>query len=256
MDGTDRGRTGGREPTLIVSVQRALRLLEAVGGQDRGATAKQLARQAGLPLGTTYHLLRTLTHEGYLQRLEGKFYVGESVDGIGRAGDRQAWQADLRTRIARLGEELGAAVYFAVYRDGEVRVVDVVAGPGRPAVAEWADFRATAHAHAVGLCLLSQLGEQERRDHLARHPPEGLTPATVTDRAAVLRRLAAVGPTRPVLERQEYQPGTVCAAVPITVGAVVATMALSLPLSQSARLPAAAERLRELVGAMTPSFVL
>ncbi len=46
----------GRGPTLIGSVQRALRLLEAVGGFRHGATAKQLARAADLPLGTTYHL--------------------------------------------------------------------------------------------------------------------------------------------------------------------------------------------------------
>ncbi|AUG78637.1 Putative IclR family transcriptional regulator [Kitasatospora sp. MMS16-BH015] len=248
-------RRTGRPPTLIASVQRALRLLEAVGEQQRGATAKQLARTAGLPLGTTYHLLRTLAHEGYLRRLDGKFYFGAAVDAIGRAEDRHAWQDGLRQRMALLGEELGAAVYYAVYQDGEVRVVDVATGPARPAVAEWADFRATAHAHAIGLCLLSQLGEEGRRDHLARHPPQDLTPATLTDRAALLRRLAAVEPTRPVLERQEYQLGTVCAAVPITVGAAVATMALSLPVAEAARLPAAAERLRGLVGAMTPSFV-
>ncbi|WP_441251101.1 IclR family transcriptional regulator [Kitasatospora sp. McL0602] len=249
-------RTPDREPTLITSVQRALRLLEAVGSQQRGATAKQLARTAGLPLGTTYHLLRTLTHEGYLRRLEGKFYFGESVDGISRADDRQAGRADLARRMAQLGEELDAPVYFAVYQDGEVRVVDVASGPGRPPVPEWADFRATAHAHAIGLCLLAQLGEEGRRDHLARHPPEGLTRSTFTDRAVLLRRLASAEPTRPVLEQQEYLLGTVCAAVPITVGSVVATMAVSLPLAQAARLPDVAERLWSRVGAMAPAFVL
>ncbi|WP_197085166.1 IclR family transcriptional regulator domain-containing protein [Saccharothrix sp. ST-888] len=106
------------------------------------------------------------------------------------------------------------------------------------------------------LRLLSQLGEGARRDRLARYPPVGLTPSTVTERSLLLRRLTAVQPTRPVLEHQEYALGVVCAAVPITVGSTVATMALSLPLDQAARLPAAAGRLRSLVGAMSPSFVL
>ncbi|MFJ1707782.1 IclR family transcriptional regulator [Kitasatospora sp. NPDC088346] len=244
-----------RPPTLITSVQRALRLLEEVGGHPDGATAKQLARSAALPLGTTYHLLRTLTHEGYLRRADGRFYLGASVDCISRADVRRAERADLRSRMAQLGEELDAAVYFAVYEEGEVRLVDAADGPGRPAVEEWADFRLTAHAHAAGLCLLAQLGEDERRDHFARHPPAALTPSTLTDEGLLLRRLARVRPTAPVLERQEYALGTVCAAVPITVGSVIATMALSLPLDQAARLPAAAARLRSLVGAMSPSFV-
>ncbi|MET9396223.1 helix-turn-helix domain-containing protein [Kitasatospora sp. NPDC002965] len=245
-----------RQPTLISSVQRALRLLEAVGGFLQGATAKQLARAAGLPLGTTYHLLRTLTHEGYLRRADGRFYYGEAVDGIGRADDRQSERFDLRARMERLRDDLGAAVYFALYRDGEVSVVDVAAGPHQPAVEPWADFRATAHAHAIGQCLLGQLPEEARRDHLARHPPVGLTPSTLAEESTVLRRLAGLRPTMPVIERQEYALGTVCAAVPITVGSVVATMALSLPVAQADRLTAAAGHLRRSVGAMTPSFVL
>ncbi|MFE7528695.1 IclR family transcriptional regulator [Kitasatospora sp. NPDC057542] len=240
-----------RGPTLTGSVQRALRLLEAVGGFRRGATAKQLARAAELPLGTAYHLLRTLAHEGYLRRSEGRFFPGEALDGIARSCDH-----DLRTRMQSLRDELGAAVYFALYRDGEVHVVEVVEDPNRPAVEPWADFRATAHAHAIGQCLLGQLPEEARRDHLARHPPAGLTPSTLTGESAVLRRLATLRPTMPVLERQEYVLGTVCAAVPITIGPVVATMALSLPVEQADRLASAARQLRRGVGAMSPAFIL
>ncbi|MFD5434540.1 IclR family transcriptional regulator [Kitasatospora sp. NPDC127067] len=243
-----------RGPTLIGSVQRALRLLEAVGGFRHGATAKQLARAAGLPLGTAYHLLRTLAHEGYLRRSEGRFFHGEALDGIARPGARPG-DPDLRTRMQLLRDELGAAVYFALYRDGEVHVVEVVEDPSRPAVEPWADFRATAHAHAIGQCLLGQLPEEERRDHLARHPPAGLTPSTLTGESAVLRRLASLRPTMPVLERQEYVLGTVCAAVPITIGPVVATMALSLPVDQADRLGPAARQLRRGVGAMSPAFI-
>ncbi|MFJ9697215.1 IclR family transcriptional regulator [Kitasatospora sp. NPDC101183] len=249
-------RPADRGPTLIGSVQRALRLLEAVGGFRHGATAKQLARTAGLPLGTAYHLLRTLAHEGYLRRVDGRFHYGESVNGIGRADDRQADGLDLRGGMRRLRDELGAAVYFARYQDGEVQLVEIAQDEARPAVPPWADLRATAHAHAIGQCLLGQLPEEERRDHLARHPPVGLTPSTFTRDAAVLRRLAAQRPTMPVLERQEYALGTVCAAVPITIGPVVATMAISLPVEQADRLTTAAGQLRRSVGAMSRTFVL
>lgn len=65
-------------PTLIGSVQRALRLVEAMYAED-GATAKRLARITGIPLPTVYHLLRTLTHEGYVRREGGTFRL---VDGM------------------------------------------------------------------------------------------------------------------------------------------------------------------------------
>uniref|UniRef100_UPI0038CD6E1C helix-turn-helix domain-containing protein n=1 Tax=Saccharopolyspora oryzae TaxID=2997343 RepID=UPI0038CD6E1C len=40
----------GGEPTLITSVQRALRLLEAVSEQPSGTTAKNLSRRTGIAL--------------------------------------------------------------------------------------------------------------------------------------------------------------------------------------------------------------
>src|ERR671928_240548 len=65
----------GARPTLIQSVQRALRLLEIVAEREERARAKEIARSAGLPLATTYHLLRTCAHEGWLQRLDDGSYV-------------------------------------------------------------------------------------------------------------------------------------------------------------------------------------
>ena len=43
------------QPTLIQSVQRALHVMEALAGRHGRATVKQLARDTGLTLPTTYH---------------------------------------------------------------------------------------------------------------------------------------------------------------------------------------------------------
>ncbi|GAA2476330.1 IclR family transcriptional regulator C-terminal domain-containing protein [Streptomyces thermolineatus] len=251
---------GSGGPTLIASVQRALRLLEAVGAQGEGATAKQLARRAGLPLATAYHLLRTLVHEGYLRREGGVYRIGEAVGDLSRASSQQWGRRDLRAALHDLRDDLGAATYFAVYRDGEVDVVDVACGPGTPAVEEWADFRATAHAHALGQCLLAQLGEEARRDHLARHPMTALTPRTVTDRDVLLRRLAANRGAAPVTEVQEYALGAVCAAVPVRVGEGVAAIGLSLPVEEKQRLGEVSGELHRrtgrILGDLTFSFTI
>ncbi|MFF1413166.1 helix-turn-helix domain-containing protein [Streptomyces sp. NPDC058289] len=65
-------------PTLIGSVQRALRLVEAMYAEG-GATAKRLSRLTGIPLPTVYHLLRTLSHEGYVQREGGAFRLSDDL---------------------------------------------------------------------------------------------------------------------------------------------------------------------------------
>ncbi|GAA4286924.1 helix-turn-helix domain-containing protein [Georgenia daeguensis] len=70
------------QPTLINSVVRALNLLDAVGAAGGPVPAKRLAHAVGLPLATTYHLLRTLVHEGYLARTPEGYVIGERVDAL------------------------------------------------------------------------------------------------------------------------------------------------------------------------------
>jgi DNA-binding IclR family transcriptional regulator len=249
-------RTGA--PTLIGSVQRALRLLEAVACHRDGAPAKQLAREAGLPLATAYHLLRTLTHEGYLRREGGVFLLGAAVPRLARDEALQNRRSKIVETLRSLCDRLGVPVYFAVYRDGEIELVSVADTPAAPAVEEWADFRTTGHAHAIGQCLLSQIDAAARRDHLDRYPVSALTSHTVRSTGALLTRLAALDrtardPLRPVIEREEYVLGTACAALPIAVGPAAAAMAISVPLDREEQLLPTVERLRREISTLLTS---
>ncbi|WP_354670971.1 IclR family transcriptional regulator C-terminal domain-containing protein [Streptomyces sp. MA15] len=226
------------------SVQRAMRLLETVAGHEHGAPAKQLARETGLALPTAYHLLRTLVHEGYLRRDRGLFFLGEAVERLSSSGARQKRRSTVTDTLARWRDAVGAPVYYAVYHDGEIGLVGVADTPAAPAVEEWADFRETAHAHALGQCLLAQLDEAARRDHLDRYPVRPVTPYTVRDAHSLLRRLERARDSDMVTERQEYALGTVCAAIPLTVGATAASVAVSLPVHQAERLLPAVQRLQ------------
>ncbi|WP_037825590.1 IclR family transcriptional regulator domain-containing protein [Streptomyces sp. NRRL B-1347] len=229
-------------------MQRAMRLLEAAASHQDGAPAKQLAREAGLALPTAYHLLRTLTHEGYLRREHGVFVLGEAAERLGASAAQQNRRSMIGDVLAHWRDAIGVPVYFAIYRDGEIEVVSIADTSGNPAVEEWADFRETGHAHAIGQCLLAQLDGEARRDHLDRYPVRSLTPNTVRDERTLLRRLDALGRMTPVVEHQEYALGTVCAAIPITVGTTAATMAISVPSAQADRLLPAARVLQGELG--------
>ncbi|MFJ7179178.1 IclR family transcriptional regulator [Streptomyces massasporeus] len=237
-------------------MQRAMRLLETVAGHEYGAPAKQLARETGLALPTTYHLLRTLVHEGYLRRDKGLFFLGAAAERLSSSGARQKRRSTVVDVLAHWRDILGVPVYYAVYREGEIEVMCVSDSPGTPAVEEWADFRETGHAHAIGQCLLSQLDEEARRDHLDRYPVQPLTPYTVRDNHSLLRRLERIRRMEPVTERQEYALGAVCAAIPLTLGTTAATMAISLPAHQADRLLPAARQLQAEIGALLGSLAL
>ncbi|WP_431774283.1 IclR family transcriptional regulator [Streptomyces cucumeris] len=216
-------------PTLITSVQRAFRLMEAVGAHEGGAPAKQLAREVGLPLATTYHLLRTLVHDGYVNRLDdGGFVIGDKLHSLQSGAQDQALLARIRPALAALRDELSAAVYLTFYEDGEIRVAEIADGPRAPRVDLWVGFEDAGHATALGKCVLRELDDEARRDYLSRHQLADLTPRTITRPAELLRRLDARPQPSLVADLEEYALGTVCFAVPVYSGDRLGSLGISL----------------------------
>ncbi|MEU6894210.1 IclR family transcriptional regulator C-terminal domain-containing protein, partial [Streptomyces sp. NPDC046557] len=142
------------------------------------------------------------------------------------------------------------------YVDGEVRITQFADSPRTPKVHEWVDFRSAAHASAVGKCLLTQLDQNGRRDHLARHKIARLTSKTIVNERILFSKLDSQPATVPVLDLQEYAVGTVCAAVPITAGASVGCLALSMPVEHAHRLRAAADALNRKAAPLLLSLTL
>ena len=234
-------------PTLITSVQRAFRLLEAAGAHENGAPAKQLARETGLPLATAYHLLRTLVHDGYLRKLDdGAFILGDKVQTLHTRGRDQALLSRVRPTLAALRDELATAAYLTFYEEGEIRVAEIVDGPRAPRVDLWVGFEDAGHATALGKSVLRELDDESRKDYLSRHPLVDLTPRTITSRPALLRQLDS-SPTAPaVTDLEEYALGTVCVAVPVYSGDTLGSLGVSL---RADRLP----RLEEILARLIPT---
>jgi DNA-binding IclR family transcriptional regulator len=150
----------GREPGgLIGSAQRALRVLEMVAAEGDGITAKAIARRADYRLSTTYHLLNTLVHEGYLIRLgHGRgFGLGYKVGGLyQRLCEELDVDEALRDELRLLHQRGQAAAYYTVFRDTQV-VVAAVADSVEFPRAKPVDFgfHEAAHATAFGKVMLA-----------------------------------------------------------------------------------------------------
>jgi len=227
-------------PTLISSVQRALHLLDAVARRDRPVSAKALAREAGVALPTAYPLLRTLVHEGYLERLDGGYVLGSRVGGLGRLAETSTWRT--RSTLSALSDELCGATYLAVYRDGEIELVDIVDSPAHPRTDLWVGLHSAGHATALGKAILTVLPEDLREDYLSRHELADLTPHTVTD-LRVLRRLL-VDEDGLAVDSAEYHLGVTCVSAAVRTADGAAAVAVSAPLARQRTLVESADVVR------------
>lgn len=234
------------EPTLIGSVQRALRLLEAVAASEDPVAAKSLARMTGLALPTTYHLLRTLVFEGYLRKLADGYVVGPAAM-VPSTPAMQSLVPRIRPVLKSLRDEVGGATYLSVFSEGEIRLLDIADGPSVPCVDLWVGVHESGHATAFGKCILAGLSATDRAEYISKHQLHDLTPNTITDRRVLERQLD--GQAEIWSDAEEYLLGTACFAAPIRVGELVGAVAVSLPArrptvsGRSAALQRAARRL-------------
>jgi IclR family acetate operon transcriptional repressor len=222
----------GDRPTLIQSVQRALRIIEVIAEHAGRARAKEIARATGLPLATTYHLLRTCAHEGWLQRLDdGSYVLGHRIDVVRTQGTAARAIAHARPALEWLRDALGGAVYLARYVDGEIVVVEIVDSARAQRIDLWVGMHDAAHATALGKCILGQLTGIEREDYLARHPLHDLTPRTVVDR----RRLHLPAKGGIAVDDGEYAVGVCCLAAGVATGSDAGAVGVVTPPRQMGR---------------------
>jgi len=243
------------EPTLIGSVQRALRLVDIVANSARPLLAKSLAALTGLTPGTTYNLLRTLIHEGYLANEPDGLVLGSRFPTFRTELDsRGVFLARVRAALREVTDQVGATAYLSRYSDGEMHLVDIVDAVRSPRIELWVGLDSSAHATALGKQILADLACDERLDYLSRHRLEELTPRTISDRRTLLTQLEQSRGF--AVDREEYSVGNSCVAVPVIAPGIAASLAISLPADRAvvdeslvATLQQAARRLSLQLGA-------
>jgi len=205
------------EPTdLIQSVSRALRVLEQVTQADHPLPVKVIARRCGLNLSTTYHLVRTLCYEGYLDRQsDGTYAVGaqvasrfhELVGSFRRPPSTTAVLAHLAATSRR-------TAYLARIANDRMVIAEVVEGPYSPWLEDLqVGLDAAAHATALGKSLLTTLPRPTRRRLLAEQGLPSFTRRTRTDADAVETEVRQWRPGDVVVERGEFRDEVACASI-------------------------------------------
>jgi DNA-binding IclR family transcriptional regulator len=237
-----RGRSRERESIPVTrTLDRGLAILEAVA--DAGELSlSDIARATQMSASTAFRLIETLEQRGFLMRADdsGLYRVGARAFDVGTAFAAAAGASRLgeaaRPLMRRLAEELGESVALGV-RDGQQAVyVEQVEARGAVRMIARLGSRMPMHCTGIGKALLAWLWESRVDEIVGPAPYARATAATLTDREALLRDLAAVRERGHALDLQEYEADVRCVAAPVRnrEGEVVAAMSVSGPTGRMA----------------------
>jgi DNA-binding IclR family transcriptional regulator len=204
-----------RPATSVQVIQRASAILQALKGEPQGLSLSQIAERVGLARSTVHRIVSALETEGLLMSASptGRFRLGPALASLGASAGRDL-ALDVHPFLVRLSEEANETVDLAVLEHEHVLFIDQVVADHRLRAASAVGAVFPAHCTANGKALLAALSDDQVRRLLPRRLAR-LTPATITERAALLDELAEIRELGVAYDREEHTVG-ICA-----VGAAV-----------------------------------
>jgi DNA-binding IclR family transcriptional regulator len=223
----------------VPAATQALDVLELLARHVAPLPAAAIAREAGLPRSTTYHLLSALRDRGFVVHLPGdrRWGLGVAAFALGSAYTRQEplrWIA--QTALADLVAQTTHNGHFAMLHGADVLYVIEERAPGRASLVTDVGVRLPAHLTASGLAMLAALPDEQvralagGRGPLPRRHDTG--PRTLTE---LRRLLAEVRRAGHATEDGFVTPGFASVAAPVLdhAGHPVAAVALTFPAADA-----------------------
>ncbi|HKS63862.1 MAG TPA: IclR family transcriptional regulator [Xanthobacteraceae bacterium] len=217
----------------IQSVDRAMRLLEAIAEAGGECSLTELSQRTRLNISTCHHLLSTLVNRGYVAKVPVRrtYALGARILFLSNACLTVDLPARAAPLLAQINEKTGETVHLAVLQ-GDAMMKVAKRESRHPVRVDTGTLGRTdaPHATATGKAMLAWLPEDDMRRVLA-HGLARFTPKTITEWPDLLEALRHVRRNGYAMYDEEYQPGVICvgAAIRDHNGAVVGAISASTP---------------------------
>jgi IclR family transcriptional regulator, acetate operon repressor len=232
-NGPHRGAPG----RTLSTARHVLQALEIIARHPRGIPIKALARQLDISLSSGYYLVSSMREQGFVEpsrAASGLYTLGPKFAELYRGYVAASLQPErLQPVLEELRDRASARAYAALWRDGDLEVVEI---RGRRGSRELPDvtkgFRGAAHALALGKIYLCSLPRAQWPRYLRGPTYRRYTSATIATPEALAQHLRTVRDTGLAFDLQEFAAGSCCIAVPVRRGTdsdPIASVGVSVP---------------------------
>lgn len=202
------------------AVERALAILEAVGGRAAGMTNSEISRRLEIPKSSASYILRTLEKCGYLYRdAEGKYLLGLKLLNLGQ---RVQIGADIREAalpvMKKLVERTGLTAHLAVLDHGEMVYVEKAESAGFFKTDTWVGKRMQVNSTGVGKAVAAHLERAQVEAIIKQQGLRRRTVKTITNAQDFYKELEKVRAKGFAVDDEENSLQARCVAVPVFDG--------------------------------------
>ena len=186
---TARMRDGAKDGDK--SFSKLFDIIEEIAASRSGLRGREVAERTGMPVSTTFRMLKFLVENGYLRSASSTYTLGL---GIARLGNIAAAQNPLlkisRPILAELSARTMETVHLAELKDGQLLYVDKVEGVRSVRMGSLIGSCSPLHCTGIGKAILAFLDEKTLHEQLETIEWTRYTDTTLLSASALLRDLA------------------------------------------------------------------
>ncbi|NND15127.1 MAG: IclR family transcriptional regulator [Eudoraea sp.] len=204
------------------SVQKTFALMEYFTPQKPEWGVTELANEIGSNKSTVFRFLAQMHTIGILDKDEQteKYRLGLRLFELGnRVQLRTALVDKTHPVLENVAKRITETVHIAVLKDHQVFYIDKVESPQGLKISSQIGSYLPAYATSLGKVLLAFLSEEQQGKSLDHLYDEigaiSLTGNTITDKAKMQRELAKIKKREYAIDREEFEVGLICVAIPI-----------------------------------------
>ncbi len=226
---------------LKSSVHKTFAILEYFTAQKPEWGVTELAQEIGTNKSTVFRFLSQMQSLDILDKDEHteKYRLGLKLFELGnRVPLRQALIEKTHPALVSVAREITETVHIAVFKNHQAFYIDKVESPQGLKISSQIGSYNPAYATALGKVLLAFLPESQKKQSLDfifnQQPMRAFTKNTITDPTALQAELDKIYIERYALDREEFEIGLICVAIPVSnqQGQVVASLSAAGPANR------------------------
>jgi DNA-binding IclR family transcriptional regulator len=198
-------------------LNKAVDVLETLGGEPAGMALADIAAAAAMPKPTVYRIVATFESRGYLDRTpEGHYRLSRRIFELqpGATTERHLIRA-ARPVMEDLIGVCKETLNLGVLDGGEVLVIETLESPHMVRMSSKIGNRRYVHSTALGKVLVAGLAGKELARILETRGMPAFTNRTITGPLALAVELEKVRQQGYALDNMENEPDGRCVAAPI-----------------------------------------
>jgi DNA-binding IclR family transcriptional regulator len=221
---------GGVDQSTLLSVDKALSIVELLMRRGEPLSARAIAEQAGINRTTTHRLLNALIHRGWIEKPAGtaSYRLGLKFVALAHVGSlSRSFLEEVRPAMEHLSRLSRETVHMGVLDGYEVLHVDKIESLERVGIASKIGSRGTIHTTGLGKALLAAGPEEAVEAYLAYATSEA-APARIAEPEALRAEIARTRQRGYSIDDEEDSIGVRCLGVAVLGAGGAPLFAISL----------------------------